>query len=345
MATPCAATGCYPASSVGAMNVQHLVDAIVRQTTVLIAQLATTGGIRAPVAHLADRIFLDLARELDAQGVSRKVSADMFGMALRAYLRKIQRLSESSTEQGRTLWEAIYEFIRARDVVTRAQVLSQFHRDEEDIVRGVLHDLCESGLVFQAGSGPHAALRTASDDELDKMGRLWEAGVDELVWAFVYRYGPLTSDEILRMEAFPAPALEGAVQRLLSDGRLTEDDGKVLRTNRLLVPLGAEIGWEAAVFDHYHALVTTICRKLSGTRRSAPDDCVGGSTYTFQVWPGHPMEGEVRGALARFRAEHSALRGRVRAVNDALESVPASAYEVVVYGGQHVLVDEEEAST
>jgi len=37
------------------MNVQLLIEAIVRQTTVLIAQLATTGGIRAPVAHVAIR--------------------------------------------------------------------------------------------------------------------------------------------------------------------------------------------------------------------------------------------------------------------------------------------------
>ena len=88
------------------MNVPLLIDAVVRQTTVLIAQLATTGGVRAPVAHLANQVFLDLAREFESQGVSRKVSADMFGMALRAYLRKIQRLTESSTEHGRSLWEA-----------------------------------------------------------------------------------------------------------------------------------------------------------------------------------------------------------------------------------------------
>lgn len=31
-----------------------LIDAIVRQTTLLIAQLATSAGIRAPLANLAD---------------------------------------------------------------------------------------------------------------------------------------------------------------------------------------------------------------------------------------------------------------------------------------------------
>lgn len=52
------------------MNVQLLIDAIVRQTTVLIAQLATRGGVRAPLAHLANQVFLELAKELQAQGAA-----------------------------------------------------------------------------------------------------------------------------------------------------------------------------------------------------------------------------------------------------------------------------------
>src|SRR5215471_8692356 len=130
------------------MNVQLLIDAIVRQTTVLIAQLATSGGVRAPLAHVANQVFLDLANELEAQGVSRKVSADMFGMALRAYVRKVQRLGESSTERGRTLWEAVYAYLSKEGIVPREQVIRTFDRDDEGLVRGVLHDLTESGLVF-----------------------------------------------------------------------------------------------------------------------------------------------------------------------------------------------------
>jgi hypothetical protein len=63
------------------VNVQLLIDSVVQQVTVLIAQLATSGGARAPVAHIASQVFIDLAHELEAQGLSRKVSADMFGMA------------------------------------------------------------------------------------------------------------------------------------------------------------------------------------------------------------------------------------------------------------------------
>jgi hypothetical protein len=63
------------------MNAKLLIDAIVQQTTVLIAQLSTAAGIRSPLAHIADQVFLDLAREIEQQGVSRKVVADMFGPA------------------------------------------------------------------------------------------------------------------------------------------------------------------------------------------------------------------------------------------------------------------------
>lgn len=42
------------------MNVQLLIDVIVRQTMVLIAELATSGGLRAPLAHVAGQAFLGL---------------------------------------------------------------------------------------------------------------------------------------------------------------------------------------------------------------------------------------------------------------------------------------------
>lgn len=80
-----------------------MIDAIVQQTTVLIAQLSTAAGIRAPLARLADQVFLELSRELEAQGVTRKVAADMFGLAPRSYEKKIQRLSESATRREQTL--------------------------------------------------------------------------------------------------------------------------------------------------------------------------------------------------------------------------------------------------
>jgi hypothetical protein len=53
------------------MNVDLLIHAIVRQTTILIAQLATSRGLRAPLATHAKQEFLDLVSELERQRVSR----------------------------------------------------------------------------------------------------------------------------------------------------------------------------------------------------------------------------------------------------------------------------------
>ena len=95
----------------------------------LIAQLATSGGVRAPVAHIANQVFVQLARELESQGVSRKVSADMFGMALRAYVRKVASLREGQSAPGVTLWQAVLQFIREQGLVSRSRVLERFSRE------------------------------------------------------------------------------------------------------------------------------------------------------------------------------------------------------------------------
>jgi hypothetical protein len=79
------------------MNVTYLIDSIVQQTTVLIAQVATTAGVRAPLAHVANRVFLDLVTEIERQGVARKVVADMFGLALRSYQQKVDATSVDGT--------------------------------------------------------------------------------------------------------------------------------------------------------------------------------------------------------------------------------------------------------
>src|SRR5690606_40872132 len=81
---------------------------------VFIAQLATSGGVRAPLAQVANQVFLNLSNELQSQGVSKKVIADMFGMALRTYHRKVRSCRESQTEAGRTIWEAVFDHICRR---------------------------------------------------------------------------------------------------------------------------------------------------------------------------------------------------------------------------------------
>lgn len=325
------------------MTVALLIHAIVRQTTILIAQLATSGGLRAPLAQITNQVFLELVRELDRQGVSRKVSADMFGMGLRTYRRKIQRLSESVTEQGRSLWEVVLEYVREQGLVSRSNILKRFSRDDEAQVRAVLHDLCDSQLVFAAGSGPNTSYRATTDEELRTLqGHRGLEGADELLVALIYREGPLTLQDIAALAQRDPAELEAALVRLAEGGRLerVERDGtEVYQARALVIPLGAPAGWEAAVFDHYKALVSTILGRL-GKDSPALSDSVGGSTYTIDVWDGHPLESEVQGALGRLRGTLSELRERVEKVSDALHR-PTSYKRVVIYAGQCVLEEED----
>jgi len=323
------------------VNVQLLIDAIVRQVTVLIAQLATAGGLRAPLSHLANQIFVDLARELESQGVSRKVSADMFGMALRAYLRKLRRLTEGSTERGRTLWEAILDYIDESDGVTRDAILQRFARDDEAQVRGILHDLTESGLVFCAGAGPATLYRAVTEQELGRMrAQASGQGLEEMLWVLVYREGPLGLSELVGRMPDRRAELEAALQRLVESGRI-QPQGKggeeEYVAHDFSIPLNAPAGWEAAVFDHFQAMVQTICSRLAaGPSATGREDTAGGSTFSFDIWPGHPLEQEVTGSLSRLRQAHLELGKRVQDYNHD-HGLPSEYRQVVVYAGQCVL--------
>jgi hypothetical protein len=84
-------------------------------------------------------------------------------------------------------------------------------------------------------------------------------------------------------------------------------------------------------------MVTALCRKLrQGATRSRADDACGGSTYGFDVWPGHPDEEEVRALLADARKRLTTLRERVDAYN-AAQGLQPDATRYVFYCGQTVV--------
>jgi hypothetical protein len=325
------------------MNTALLIDSIVRQVTVLIAQLGTAGGLRAPMAHLANQVFLHLAEELESQGVSRKVSADMFGMALRAYVRKVTQLREGRSTPGVTLWQAVLEFIRAHGMVVRSRVLERFSREPERVLHSVLHDLCESGLVFVLGSGSRVAYRAASQDELGELARSEkDEGLEELSWALILHDGPLSAAELSRRVGRSATELETTLNSLLADGRVEwRKDGR-LGARDLVIPLSAPSGWEAAVFDHLQAVVQTIVQRIE-RRAVDPAAPVGGSTYRFDIWPDHPLEHRVQAQVTEIRERLSALRSEVSEHNDRC-GLPTQYRQVALYVGQCQLDRETDAA-
>jgi hypothetical protein len=322
------------------MTRQVLIDNIVRQTTILIAQLATLGGVRSPLARIADQVFLNLAQELDAQGISRKVSADMFGMALRSYRRRVRQLSESSTERGRSLWEAVLAFLSQGRLVTREEVLKRFHRDEEALVKGVLSDLCESGLVFRIGIAKSAAYRAATAEELADL-RQRPDGLLELVWMLIYRDGPVGEEELHQRTSLDLGALGACLSQLADAGRIQRGEDGRYDASSLVLPLGSSAASEAALFDHYQAVVRTLCARLQAASDASQRSRSGGSTYSFTIWAGHPCEDEVHDLLREYRERHSELRERIEAYNRE-HALPERYERVTAYGGVCVLDEDHE---
>jgi hypothetical protein len=324
------------------MQTRHLIDSIVQQTTLLIAQLSTAAGIRAPLARIADQVFLELSRELEAQGVTRKVAADMFGLALRSYQKKIQRLSESATQREQTLWEVVLEYLRTRGGTTRRALLKAFEKEDPQDLAAVIKDLLNSGVIGATGKGASAYYQVSSAEAVAAVAEQAELDViTHLVWLDIYDHQPIAKDVLVARAPHPAEVTQRAIAALIEDARVSCDDGVTLRCTRLQIPVGAEQGWEAAVFDHFRAMANAIGAKLRtlGTRSSHADR-VGGSTLSFSVHANHPFEQEVYGLLARVRADANALWNRVSEYNREHGIASEGRIEVTFYFGQHVVADD-----
>jgi hypothetical protein len=330
------------------MNERILIDAIVRQTMILIAQLSTADGVRSPLAHVADEAFMGLVRELESQGLGKKVIADMFGLALRSYQQKVQRLGESATQRGVTLWGAVHSYLATVPSATRAEVLEHFVCDEQQNVRSILNDLVETGLVARSGRGNETRYRLATSEELQELGASSAADSGEtnaaLVWVQVYHGSPIRKSDLARQVPLSAAALDAAIEHLVADERIRlEDrpDGIYCATEHCLIPLGQAAGWEAAVEDHHRAVLNALAAKVVGGRHvSGATDEIGGTTLSFDLWQGHPKENQVRQLLATMRRQILPLWEEVEQYNRACR--PDTSYKVVFYCGQYVVEEDND---
>jgi hypothetical protein len=159
----------------------------------------------------------------------------------------------------------------------------------------------------------------------------------------IYREGPLDLDRLAQLVPLSRAALQTAVQALVGDGRIrreSRDGSDCFTAEHVLIPVGETAGWEAAIVDHHRAVLNAIAAKLSSeTRTSTAADEVGGTTLTFDLWPGHPREQEVRGLLRATRATLLPLWEQVEAYNT--EHAGKQTYQLHYYCGQY-MVDEEQ---
>ncbi len=319
------------------MSSRFVIDTIVQQTTILVAQLATAKGIRAPLSHVADQVFLELANSIEEQGVPRKVAADMFGMALRSYQLKVQRLEESASERDRSLWEAVYDFIADNDVVQRAEVLTEFCYDDGASVRSILNDLVETGLVFQSGSRRSRSYRAASAEEMATMAAATDREtLSMIIWVHLYRSGPQSTAEITDALGGETEHIEEAIDSLHDSGRVSQNEANRWVCAHCVIPRDTKEGWEAALIDHFQAVVVAMSIKLRQMANpTLPSETVGGSTYSFDLHDEHPHRDQVRALLKNTRDEISELAETVREYNEE-QGRDKATEKVTFYFGQSI---------
>jgi DNA-binding transcriptional ArsR family regulator len=238
----------------------------------------------------------------------------------------------------------MFDHLTERGLLTRREVLDRFRRDDEQSVRGILRDLVDSGLVFMTGNGDDALYRVASEAELGQAATSAKRA-DTLAWALIYREGPLTRAQLGDRLALDEPALEATLAQLVKAGHVEREERgleTLYRSERLAPQPSAAAGWEAAVYDHFQAVVRTVCARLDrDTAREGYREYIGGSTYSLDIHPGHPLRAEVLGTLAAIRGQLGDLRKRVNEHNASRPAERPQRERVVVYAGQCVLPETE----
>jgi len=237
------------------------------------------------------------------------------------------------------VWEAVLGYVRQKGPVSGHDVLRRFSGDDAEVVAGVLRDLAQSGLIYRAGRGDGARYRIAEEADFADDEASTAAAREHLVWLSVYRNAPATEVAIDAATHLGAEACRGALESLIAQGRVVETrsaTGVTYSADRFEVPVGAATGWEAAVLDHFQAVVTAIIAKLRHEEpRGSDRDLVGGSTWSLDVWPGHPYEQEAKALLKKVRASVEELRARIDAHNATARRAGPLA-RVVFYAGQNI---------
>jgi len=322
------------------MNIAVLIDAIVRQTSVLVAQLALAGG-RPSLAHTSNQMFIDVVRELKQQGVGNKVIADMFGMALRTYHDRVKRLEQEARYGGCSLWEAVLRHIRDGGTVSQADLFVRFRNEDALTLRGVIKDLVDSGRVLRTGRGNAVLVRCADvvvgEPAANHDALSGERRVANLVWVTVSRLGECTFARVCELVPSHEAELHRALALLVAENKLrtiVDDSGTRYAAAECVIGVNDPFGWEAAMFDHYQAMVQALCARLTRSENCTNEPREGGSTYTYVISEEHPMRGEVLGFLSGVRRQAEELRKRVVDYNRDHPKVLENPVRVTTYVGQ-----------
>jgi hypothetical protein len=234
----------------------------------------------------------------------------------------------------------VLDFVAQGGSVTREQVLQHFKNDAEREIVGVLTDLVGNGLIHASGRGTAAVYGITTDAERRLFASTAEReSLDMLAWATI-RAGATTTHALAEALVLDLEVTRSVVQRLAASSRIVQavgTDEAPIEPSPLVIPLGTEMGWEAAVLDHFRAVASAIAAKLkTGTTRAEEKDAVGGTTLSFKIGREHPYRARVLGLLSRTRQEAIGLWDEVEAYNASRAPVEGESSSVWFYFGQYL---------
>jgi hypothetical protein len=102
------------------------------------------------------------------------------------------------------------------------------------------------------------------------------AALSGLLWMAIYRQqGGASEDELAEALGVARDAIDEPLGELQGEGRITQGDDGRWRAATVTIAVGAQVGWEAAVFDHYQAVATCVreCVDAGGEPRTCYERC------------------------------------------------------------------------
>lgn len=324
------------------MEVSPLIVNIVRYTAKLIAAFAVHKK-RARIAHVEPQMFLELDRGLRQAGVGESAAAEMMGLSyqtLRARIPVYEEDYKQCIASPSIAWLRVVCFLRKHaQYCSSEEIVAQHGSFDGRLIRGILKELENLGWVEATGGQRTRRLyRWQGGPELGQRATV------ALVRQHIFQFGPTPKEAIQDALAIDEKQLNEILNILCTGGEVVEEgaeDQRLYHCNGLdLGPPSLET-LDAAVLDHFQTMVLALIDKLNCNIN--PDlPPVGGSTFTLELWPGHPFETRVRDIFERYRKDLSQLRQEMQDVKHILKEAgkepPRSKwYTLKMYVGQHVL--------
>mgnify|MGYP002039476199 CR=1 FL=1 len=295
-------------------------------------------------ADIAGKTMLDIVAVLRKDGMSYEAIAATLNLTINGFRAKMRRLESTyrnlseDDDRRQTLLERIYAFVddhgSGNDAVRYADIDEHFHGVKKDSLAGVLHYLVQCGLLSVTGRGLGRAYRTVPPQQTERDLNVQAAVV-------LYREGPMDlktlSQRLGQSEADCKTYIESIRVRGELETSERPDGVTCYQAKRYHIPVGSSEGFESALWDHLSVAVKAICKKVRVARlHSAPDDRLGGTTFSFVVPKNSKIARDIGSFLSEARAQMEAWKAEVEALDETALDDTAERERISIYTGQMV---------